>query len=62
MYGDPTISFIQLMVAADKAETEVIDSKGSVTTSKAGVINDTTQSEIQVLSKQIANLLAMVNG
>ena len=38
-----TISYIQLMVAVHRAETEAIDSKGNATTSKEGIINDSQQ-------------------
>ena len=45
MYDNMTICYIQPMVATHRAETEVIDSKGNATTSKAGIINDSQQTE-----------------
>ena len=62
MYNDMTISYIQLMMAVHKAETEFIDSEGNSTTSKGGIINDSQQTKIPIISNQIVNLLSMVQG
>ena len=49
-------------MAAQKAETEVMDSKMRTTTSKTGVIGSSCSVEIQTLTKQISNLMPMVQG
>ena len=50
------------MVAVHEAKTEVINSKGNTKTCKAGIINDSQQTEIQVLPRQLANLMSIVQG
>ena len=41
LYNDPSVSFIQLMVTAWQAETEVMINKAGVSPCKAGVVNKT---------------------
>ena len=41
MYNNSTINYIQLKVTACKAETEVVNSRGTATTSKAAAVKGT---------------------
>ena len=62
LYDDTNISYTQLLGVAQKAEIEVMDSKVSSTTSKAGLGSSSSSEEIQTLTRQIPNLLSMVQG
>ena len=50
------------MVAAQKAEIEVMDNKAGVATGKAGEVNNDYSEEIQALSKQISTLMPMIKA
>ena len=60
LYDDTDISYTQLLVMAQKAKTEVMDSKMSATSSKADVFGSSSSKEIQILTKEISNLISMV--
>ena len=57
-----TLSYTHLSVVVKKTETEVMDSKVNATTSKAGLVGSSSSEEIQILTKQIFNIMCMVQG
>ena len=52
MYDDSIISYIQLLVAARKVETEVIDSKVTII-NKAGLLSSNHSEEIKALTNKL---------
>ena len=61
MYDNSSVSYIKLIVAARKVETEVIVSQMS-TTNKAGLLSINHSGYNQALTKQVNTLMSMVQG
>ena len=60
LYDDRNISYIQLLVTTQKVKTEDIVTKTVI--SKSRVLNTSQGDEMEALSKQITNLMLMVQG
>ena len=60
LYDDQKVSYIQLLVAARKAEIEASDTKNI--TAKAGVLGGNHSAEIGTLMKLISTLMSMMQG
>ena len=59
LYDDAKVNYIQLLIVSRKAETEVLDVKGSI---KSSVVASVQESNIEALSKQITTLILAVQG
>ena len=53
---------MQLLVEAQKVETKVMEIKMTVTTCMAVAVGSSSSKEIQTPTKQISNLMSMVQG
>ena len=60
LYDDLKVSYIQLLVAARKAETVANDTK--VVMAKPGALWGGPSSEVKLLTKQISNLMSMIQS
>ena len=57
LYDDAKVSYIQLLIAARKTETEVSDVKGTI---KSSLLGSVQEREIESLTKQITILMSVV--